>query len=105
MQKALGARRQFRRCSVPLTDRELSTPAPPSGDNAPIEILSGEVKLNHEFTVTGTASTMLLDFDGDQSVRQTGSGNSNGNGNGRGGSGASNTKYMMTPVIRVISVQ
>lgn len=78
---------------------------PPSGENAPIEIPSGEVKLNQEFTVTGTGSTMLLDFDGDQSVRQTGSVNSNGNGNGRGGAGASNTKYMMTPVIRVVSVQ
>jgi len=82
-----------------------SSIAPPSGANAPVEIPSGEVKLNHEFTVTGTGSTMLLDFDGDQSVRQTGSGNSNGNGNGRGGAGTSNSKYMMTPVIRVVSVQ
>jgi hypothetical protein len=39
---------------------------------------------------------MLLDFDGDQSVKQTGSDNGKGN---------SNTKYLMTPVIRIVSVQ
>lgn len=81
----------------------------PAGASAPVEIPSGVVKLNHEFTVAATGSTMLLDFDGDRSVKQTGSGNgggSNGNGNGRGGSNtSSNTKYMMTPVIRVVSVQ
>lgn len=72
-----------------------------STDNAPVEIPSGEVKLNHEFTLqAATATTIKLDFDGDQSVRQTGS----GNGSGRGNSG-SNSKYMMTPVIRVLSVQ
>ena len=72
--------------------------AAPAGANFPLNIPSGEVKLNHEFTVTGGATTMLLDFDGDQSIRQTGSGNGNGNGNG-------NAKYMMSPVIRVVSVQ
>jgi hypothetical protein len=41
---------------------------------------------------------MLIDFDGDQSIHQTGSGNGNGNGNKNG-------KYMMMPVIRVVSVQ
>jgi hypothetical protein len=69
----------------------------PPGSNAPVDIPSGEVKLNNEFTVTGSGTTMLLDFDGDQSIHQTGS----GNGNGNGGSG----KYMMQPVIRVVSVQ
>jgi hypothetical protein len=43
---------------------------------------------------------MLLDFDGDKSIHQTGSGNGNGNGNGN-----KNGKYMMSPVIRVVSVQ
>jgi uncharacterized protein DUF4382 len=76
--------------------------AAPSGKNAPVDIPSGEVKLNNEFTVASTGTTMVLDFDGDQSVRQTGSGNGNGNGNGNS---ASNTKYMMVPVIRVVSVQ
>jgi hypothetical protein len=78
----------------------------PAGDSAPVEIPSGEIKLNNEFTLTSAGSTITLDFDGDQSVRQTGSGNSNGNGSGNGtGHGAANTKYMMVPVIRVVSVQ
>jgi hypothetical protein len=73
--------------------------ASPAGKSAPVDIPSGEVKLNNEFTVTGSATTMLLDFDGDQSIHQTGSGNGNGNGGGQNG------KYMMSPVIRVVSVQ
>ena len=72
--------------------------APPAGASASVEIPSGEVKLNNEFTVTAGATTMLLDFDGDKSIHQTGSGNGNGNGNKNG-------KYMMSPVIRVVSVQ
>jgi hypothetical protein len=72
--------------------------AAPAGDSAPVDIPSGEVKLNNEFTITSAATTMLLDFDGDKSVHQTGSGNGNGNGNKNG-------KYMMAPVIRVVSVQ
>jgi hypothetical protein len=78
--------------------------AAPAGDSAPVEIPSGEIKLNNEFTLTTAGSTITLDFDGDQSVRQTGSGNTNGNGNGNGHGGGS-TKYMMVPVIRVVSVQ
>jgi len=72
------------------------TIAAPSGKSAPVDVPSGEVKLNREFTITGSATTMLLDFDGDQSIKQTG----NNNGNGK-----SNSKYMMTPVIRIVSVQ
>jgi hypothetical protein len=72
--------------------------APPAGLNVAVDVPSGEVKLNHEFTVTGSATTMLLDFDGDQSIHQAGSGNGNGNGNKNG-------KFMMSPVIRVVSVQ
>jgi hypothetical protein len=68
--------------------------APPPGANAPVDIPSGEVKLNNEFTVSGSGTTMLLDFDGDQSIHQTG-----------GGNGSKNGKYMMSPVIRVVSVQ
>ena len=60
----------------------------PAGTSAPVDIPSGEVKLNNEFTVSGTGTTMVLDFDGDQSIRQTGSGNGNGNGNGN-----KNAKY------------
>jgi len=89
-----------------------SSIAPPAGASAAVDIPSGEVKLNREFTLTTAGATMLLDFDGDQSIRQTGSGNSNGNGNGNSkgngngqGNSGSNTKYMMSPVIRVLSVQ
>jgi hypothetical protein len=78
--------------------------APPAGASAPVDIPSGEVKLNNEFTLASAGTTILLDFDGDQSVRQTGSGNGNA-GNGNAGNGNSNTKYMMVPVIRVVSVQ
>ncbi len=73
-----------------------SIPAP-AGTNAPVTIPSGEVKLNNEFTVASGGTTMLLDFDGDQSVRQTGGGNGRGNGGG--------PQYLMTPVIRIVSVQ
>src|SRR5207248_1996457 len=40
------------------------------------------------FTITASATTMLLDFDGDQSIKQTGNGKGNGS-----------TKYMMTPAV------
>ena len=66
-----------------------ATIAAPAGRNAPLEIPSGEVKLNRQFTVPASGSTtMLLDFDGDRSIRETGNG-----------------RYMMTPVIAVVSVQ
>ena len=70
------------------------TIAAPAGTNAPVDIPSGEVKLNREFDLASGGGTMiLLDFDGDSSVRQT------GNGNGQGGG-----RYMMTPVIGIVSV-
>ncbi len=68
--------------------------AAPAGKNAAVEIPSGEVKLNHQFTVSSGATTMTLDFDGDKSIKATGSGN-----------GKSPTKYLMTPVVHVASVQ
>jgi hypothetical protein len=65
------------------------TIAAPAGRSASVEIPSGELKLNREFELTSTtATTILLDFDGDRSVRQTGNG-----------------RYMMTPVIAIVSVQ
>jgi hypothetical protein len=67
--------------------------AAPAGRSAPVDVPSGEVKLNNEFTVPAPARPSRSISDGDQSVRQTGNGN-NGN-----------SKYMMTPVIRVVSVQ
>jgi hypothetical protein len=61
----------------------------PSGDSADVTIPSGELKLNQEFDLSSTsATTILLDFDGDQSVKALGNGN-----------------YLMSPVITVVSVQ
>jgi uncharacterized protein DUF4382 len=76
--------------SNPATGTACATSIPaPGGDSADVTIPSGELHLNREFDVSGTAATtILLDFDGDQSVKQTGNG-----------------QYMMTPVISVVSVQ
>lgn len=60
-----------------------------TGRTTNVTIPSGEVKLNREFDVTSeTTTTMLVDFDGDKSVRETGNG-----------------QFMMSPVIGVVSVQ
>jgi hypothetical protein len=60
----------------------------PEGNKAPVEIPSGEIRLNREFDVPATGmTTMLLDFDGDRSIVQTGNG-----------------RYLMTPVVAVASV-
>jgi hypothetical protein len=65
------------------------TIAAPAGRSSVVEIPSGEVKLNRQFTVPEAgATTMLLDFDGDRSIRETGSG-----------------RYTMSPVVSVVSVQ
>jgi len=65
-----------------------TTMAAPAGRSAPVEIPSADIRLNREFDVTSTtATTILLDFDGDQSVTQTGNG-----------------EYRMNPVITVVSV-
>jgi len=61
----------------------------PSGRSSTLDIPSGQVKLNREFDVAaGGATTMLLDFDGDKSVHETGNG-----------------RFMMSPVIGVESVK
>ena len=66
-----------------------TTVAPPAGRSAAVEIPSGEVRLNRPFTLTeGGAMTMLIDFDGEQSVTELGNG-----------------RFRMTPVIAVVSVQ
>ena len=60
----------------------------PAGRMADLRIPSGEVKLNREFAVENdSTTTMLLDFDGDRSIHQTGNGT-----------------YMMSPVIGVVRV-
>jgi hypothetical protein len=68
----------------------------PAGTNALVDVPSGELKLNREFELaSGGGATILLDFDGDRSVKLAG--NDNGRGNGGG-------KYIMTPVIGIVSV-
>jgi len=55
----------------------------------PVDVPSGTVKLVHQFDVkASTTTTILLDFDGDKSVHQTGNG-----------------AYKMQPVIKVLGVQ
>jgi hypothetical protein len=66
-----------------------TTIAAPAGRSATIEIPSGEVRLNRQFEVAEAgATTMLIDFDGDRSVTETGNG-----------------RFRMTPVIGIVSVQ
>ena len=66
-----------------------STIAAPSGRSTSVDIPSGELRLNRDFELTSTTpTTILLDFDGDRSVRDTGNG-----------------RFMMTPVVGIVSVQ
>jgi hypothetical protein len=66
-----------------------SSIAAPAGRTTTVNIPSGDLRLNRQFDVTSAGTTtILLDFDGDQSVKDTGSGT-----------------YMMTPVLSVVSVQ
>jgi Domain of unknown function (DUF4382) len=75
---------------TPATDPACAaTMTPPAGLIGNVEIPSGEVKLNRQFTIPeGGATKILLDFDGDRSV--------NAMGNGR---------FSMTPVINIVSVE
>jgi hypothetical protein len=60
----------------------------PAGNSAAVTIPSGIVRLNRPFTVSAaSATTMLLDVDGDNSIHATANG------------------YTMNPVIEVVSVQ
>jgi len=64
-----------------------SIPAP-AGAGGSVDVPSGVVKLNRDFTVpAGGSTTMVLDFDGDKSMHETGNG-----------------RYMMSPVIAVAGV-
>lgn len=61
----------------------------PAGTSADVTVPSGQVILNREFDVAASgATTMTVDFNGDQSVHSQGNG-----------------QYSMTPVISVVSVQ
>jgi hypothetical protein len=62
---------------------------PPLGQNASLEISSGEIKLNREFDLAAAGTgNILLDFEGDKSIHKTG-----------------NDRYLMNPVISIVSVQ
>jgi hypothetical protein len=62
---------------------------PPLGQDAPLEIASGEIMLNREFDLTASGPVnILLDFDGDKSIQKTG-----------------NDRYKMNPVISIVSVR
>lgn len=62
--------------------------AAPAGASAPVTIPSSQLILNREFDlISGTTTTILLDFDGDKSVIQQGNGT-----------------YQLTPVISIVSV-
>lgn len=62
---------------------------PPAEHIGSVEIPSGEVRLNRQFTIPeGGATTILLDFDGDRSVTALGDG-----------------RFRMTPVITIVSVE
>lgn len=61
----------------------------PAGRSVSLTIPSGQIILNREFDISATSTgKMVLDFNGDQSINQTGNGN-----------------YMMSPVITIVSVQ
>jgi Domain of unknown function (DUF4382) len=80
----------------------------PAGVNAPVEVPSDSLKLNRQFTLaSGGATTIVLDFDGDKSIHQTGGGNTNSNGKSKGNSGNTpqTARYIMTPVVGILSVQ
>jgi hypothetical protein len=61
----------------------------PAGESYPMTIANREARTNGAFPVTSAAgSTMLIDFDGEASVRENGTNN-----------------YTLDPVIRLMSVQ
>lgn len=84
----------------------------PGTQFANVRVASGEVKLNRQFTLDAGGSVMMvLDFDGDKSIRQQGGGSSgNGNGNGNGNSNGGGTsapedgRYSLQPVVSIVSV-
>jgi hypothetical protein len=83
------------------------TIAPAGTDIEPVEIPSGEVKLNREFTLAaGNTMMILLDFDGDKSIHETGAGNAKNKGNGNAGNAQpTRGRFMMNPVVGVVSVR
>ena len=74
------------------------TIAEPAGLKGTVTVPSGEVKLNHNFTITaGGTTTILLDFDGDASIKQTAKGKT-------GTTGSAGT-FTMKPVISILKTE
>jgi len=72
-------------CAATMT----TDPSPATEEAIPVDVPSGTLKLNREFNVPAAGlTTILLDFDAQKSIHQTGNG-----------------KYKMTPVIAVVSVE
>ena len=70
----------------------------PGGFPASVVIPSGEIKLNHPFTLEpGGMTTILLDFDGDRSVTEMGKLDDP--------AFPEDGRYRMTPVIGIVSVK
>ena len=80
-----------------------------------MDVPSGTIRLTRQFTVAVDGlTTILLDFDGDRSIRQIGNGNGNNGNNGNGNSGGGEEeeeeldlegRYQMHPVIKILSVE
>lgn len=63
--------------------------AEPAGASYPLSMSANETRLNGSFPLaTDATTTILVDFDGEASIRETGS-----------------KTYSMTPVVRIVSVQ
>ncbi len=83
-----SAKIYFDQAAVSLTPCARTIPEP-AGASFALTIPTGEVRLNDGFTLTSDAArTILLDFDGEASISQSGPG-----------------AYRMNPVVRVVSVQ
>lgn len=73
----------------------------PGTQFASVRVASGEVKLNRQFTLEADGAVqILLDFDGDKSIREQGGGKSKKGGN----TTPENGRYSMQPVVKVVSV-
>jgi hypothetical protein len=73
----------------PACATTLTAPGGPGVTSETLEVPSGEVKLIHPFELSANGSTTIeLDFDGNQSVRETGNG-----------------RYRMTPVMKILAVK
>ncbi len=67
-----------------------------------VQVPSGQVTLNRQFTLEpGAVVNILLDFDGDKSIREQGG---SARGNGGGANAPEDGRYSLQPVVSVVSV-